>query len=263
MKCVILCGGKGTRMKEETEFKPKPMVKIGKMPILLHIMKTYSHYGVKEFILCLGYKGEMIKDYFLNHREINNDFTLDLSTVGKKGLITTHCDKKELDNWKITFVDTGQENMTGSRIAQIKNYIGDDEDFFLTYGDGLSNVNINSLYQFHKAKGKVATLTAVQPNSYFGIIKAKDGIVENFQEKPVLEYLINGGFFVCNKKIFDYLDTDPSCILEQGALQELTQNKELASFIHVDFWFAMDTYKHTEELNKMIESGNTPWRVWE
>jgi glucose-1-phosphate cytidylyltransferase len=262
MKCVILCGGKGTRMKEETEFKPKPIVHIGKMPILWHIMKIYDYYGVKEFILCLGYKGEMIKDYFLKYQELNNNFTLDMSSKKEK-VITNHCDSKKIDDWKITFVDTGEENMTGSRIAQIKEYIGEDEDFFLTYGDGLSDINIEELYKFHKSRGKIATLAAVQPNSYFGVIKIEDGLVKSFQEKPRLEDTISGGFFVCNKKIFDYLDKDPSCIFEDKPLKTLTKNKEIAAFSHKGFWFAMDTSKHAETLKKMLELGDTPWMVWE
>ncbi|MDD5181725.1 MAG: glucose-1-phosphate cytidylyltransferase [Candidatus Nanoarchaeia archaeon] len=261
MKCVILCGGKGTRMKEETEFKPKPLVRLDKMPILWHIMKIYSHYGVKDFILCLGYKGEMIKDYFLNYRELNSNFTLDLSS-GKEKMVTTHCDPKSMDDWKITFVDTGEENMTGSRIAQIKEYIGNDEDFFLTYGDGLSDVNINELYKFHKSKGRIATLIAVQPYSYFGVLNLENGLVKSFQEKPRLDGTINGGFFVCNRKIFDYLDKDSSCVFEQEPLKNLARDKELAAFSHNGFWFAMDTYKHVETLNKMLDSGNAPWLVW-
>jgi glucose-1-phosphate cytidylyltransferase len=262
MKCVILCGGKGTRMKEETEFKPKPMVNIGKMPILWHIMKIYAHYGVKEFILCLGYKGEIIKNYFLKHQELNNDFTLDFSS-GRENATIIHGNPKNIDNWKITFMNTGEENMTGSRIAQIKDYIGEDEDFFLTYGDGLSDININDLYNFHKSNGKIATLAAVQPNSYFGVIEIENGLVKSFQEKPMLECIINGGFFVCNRKIFDYLDKDPSCVFEQEPLKKLAEDKELVPFIHKGFWFAMDTQKHAETLNKMLESGNAHWIVWE
>jgi len=262
MKCVILCGGKGTRMKEETEFKPKPMVNIGKMPILWHIMKIYAHYGVKEFILCLGYKGEMIKDYFLRYRELTNNFTLDMSS-GKEKIIVNHCDSKKIDDWKITFVDTGEENMTGSRIAQIKDYLGEDEEFFLTYGDGLSDINIAELYKFHKLKGKIATLVAVQPNSYFGVIKTENDLVKTFHEKPMLEDTINGGFFVCNKKIFDYLNKDPSCVFEQEPLKKLTEDNELAAFSHKGFWFAMDTAKHAETLNKMLDSSDAPWMVWE
>jgi glucose-1-phosphate cytidylyltransferase len=255
---VILCGGKGTRMKEETEFKPKPMVKVGQKPILWHVMKIYAYYGVKEFILCLGYKGEMIKEYFLNYQELNNDFTLDLSP-DKKKVVIHH---KDLEDWKITFADTGEESMTGSRIAQIEKYIGNDEEFFLTYGDGLSDVNINELYKFHKKQGKIATLTAVQPFSYFGVIEVEKGLVKNFQEKPKLEGTINGGFFVCNKKIFKYLSKDPSCVLEQEPLKELTKERQLSAFEHKGFWFAMDTYKHVETLNKMWESNNPPWKVW-
>jgi glucose-1-phosphate cytidylyltransferase len=259
MKCVILCGGKGTRMKEETEFKPKPMVRVGQKPILWHIMKIYSHYGVKDFILCLGYKGEMIKEYFLNYREFNNDFTLDLSSDTKK--IVIH--NKDLEDWRITFADTGEDSMTGSRIAQIEKYIGNDEEFFLTYGDGLSDVNINELYKFHKAKGRIATLTAVKPFSYFGIVELDNGLVKKFQEKPILEGVISGGFFVCNRKIFKYLSKDPSCVFEQEPLRKLAKDNQLSAFEHNGFWFAMDTYKHVETLNKMLLEGDAPWMVWE
>jgi glucose-1-phosphate cytidylyltransferase len=249
-------------MKEETEFKPKPMVKIGKMPILWHIMKIYSYYGINDFILCLGYKGEMIKDYFLRYRELSNNFTLDLSG-GSENPKIQYCNPETLDNWKITFVDTGEENMTGSRIAQIKDYIGNDEDFFLTYGDGLSDINIRELYNFHKLKGKIVTLTSVHPNSYFGELEIEDNLVKSFKEKPQLTSLINGGFFVCNKKIFNYLDKDPSCIFEQEPLKNLTKDNELSSFFHNGFWFAMDTSKHAETLNKMLEENNPPWIIWE
>lgn len=262
MKCVILCGGKGTRMKEETEFKPKPLVNIGKMPILWHIMKIYAHYGVKEFILCLGYKGEMIKNYFLKHQELTNNFTIDFSSKNGK-IIKNHCDSDKLDDWKITFVDTGEENMTGSRIAQIKPYLGEEEDFFLTYGDGVSNVNIDQLYKFHKTKGKIATLTSVNPVSYFGVINVENDLVTSFQEKPKLDGIISGGFFVCNKKVFDYLEETPSCVFEQEPLKNLTKDKELASFFHDGFWFAMDTQKHAETLKEMVNSNKAPWMVWD
>lgn len=259
MKIVILCGGKGTRLSEETEFKPKPLVEVGGMPILWHIMKIYSSYGYKEFILALGYKGQMIKEYFLNYEELSNDFTLNLRS--KHSRIEHHNDSC-LEDWNITFVDTGLENQTGARVAAIKRFIGDDEEFMLTYGDGVSDVDINKLYKFHKKMNKVITLTGVQPPSPFGVITVKDGIVTSFREKPKLEGVINGGFFVCNKKIFDYLSENPNLIFEQEPMRNLTKEKQVAVYEHKGFWYAMDTQKHVNELNKIWDSKDIPWKVW-
>lgn len=259
MKIVILCGGKGTRLREETEYKPKPLVLIGGRPILWHIMKIYSHYGYKDFVLCLGYKGEMIKDYFLRLAEMSNDFTL--KNTSNQQNICHH--QNNLEDWNITFADTGQETMTGGRVARIKKYIGDDEDFFLTYGDGLADVDINNLYKFHKFKGKIITLTAVKPISYYGAIEVRNGLIENFQEKPRLEKPVSGGFFVCNKRIFGYLSPDKNYVLEEDALKALTQAGEVAAYEHDGFWFGMDTYKHQERLNQMWERGAADWKVWE
>lgn len=257
MKVVILCGGMGTRMREETEFKPKPLVPIGRMPVLWHIMKIYSHYGFKDFILCLGYKGEMIKEYFLNFEEMTNDFTLNLRSKKEK---VTHHNKERLEDWNITFVDTGFETNTGGRVKGIEHLVDGDE-FFLTYGDGLSNVNISRLLDYHRSKKKVGTLTAINPTSPFGIIEVANGIAKSFKEKPRLEGLINGGFFVFNKKIFDYLEGNS--ILEEEPLKRLTAEKGLAVYEHNDFWQCMDTFKDVERLNKMWREGDTPWKVWE
>lgn len=257
MKVVILCGGMGTRMREETEFKPKPLVPIGRMPVLWHIMKIYSHYGFKDFILCLGYKGEMIKEYFLNFEEMTNDFTLNLRSKKEK---VTHHNKERLEDWNITFVDTGFETNTGGRVKGIEHLVDGDE-FFLTYGDGLSNVNISRLLDYHRSKKKVGTLTAINPTSPFGIIEVANGIAKSFKEKPRLEGLINGGFFVFNKKIFDYLEENS--ILEEEPLKRLTAEKGLAVYEHNDFWQCMDTFKDVERLNKMWREGDTPWKVWE
>lgn len=257
MKVVILCGGMGTRMREETEFKPKPLVPIGRMPVLWHIMKIYSHYGFRDFILCLGYKGEMIKEYFLNFEEMTNDFTLNLRSKKEK---VTHHNKERLEDWNITFVDTGFETNTGGRVKGIEHLVDGDE-FFLTYGDGLSNVNIGKLLDYHRSKKKVGTLTAINPTSPFGIIEVANGIAKSFKEKPRLEGLINGGFFVFNKKIFDYLEENS--ILEEEPLKRLTAEKGLAVYEHNDFWQCMDTFKDVERLNKMWREGDTPWKVWE
>ena len=259
MKVVILCGGKGTRLHEETEFRPKPLVQVGGMPILWHIMKIYSHFGYKEFILCLGYKGYMIKEYFLNFEYMSNDFTLDLrSKTDKIGL----CNHSSLEDWKITFADTGLNTQTGGRISMIEKYVNADEDFFLTYGDCVSNVNINELYAFHKMKNKTVTMTGVHPPSFFGIVTHENGIVTSFKEKPQDESTVNGGFFVCNRKVFDYLSDDPALIFEEESLCNMVEDKEIALFNHRDFWHQMDTQKHCNALNEMWDKGNAPWKIW-
>lgn len=260
MKAVIFCGGKGTRLYEETEFKPKPLVQVGNMPILWHVMKLYASYGVKEFILCLGYKGNMIKEYFLNFEEMSNDFTLTLRSCENK--VMHHCGSS-LEDWSITFKDTGLENQTGSRLSKIKELIGDDEDFFLTYGDCVSDVDIDDLLDFHKKKGTVLTLTGVQPVSPFGMITVKNGLVETFKEKPKLKGIINGGFFVCNKKVFDYVSDDIDCVFEEKPMETLASEGQLAVYEHSGFWYAMDTQKHVNELNVMWSSGNPPWKIWD
>jgi len=254
MKVVILCGGRGTRLLEETEFKPKPLVKIGNMPILWHIMKGYSHFGFYDFILCLGYKGEMIKEFFVNFSWMTNDFTLELI----KGEKIFHS-SSPIENWKITFVDTGLETPTGGRIKAIEGYI-DDETFMATYGDGVSNVDIKMLLEFHKEKGKIATLTAVHPPSQFGVIEEKNGIASSFKEKPILEGLINGGFFVFNRKIFDYLSFDS--VLEEEPLRQLTRDGQLSVYLHSGFWMCMDTFKQAQILNNMWNKGERLWKVW-
>lgn len=257
MKTVILCGGRGTRLKEETEYKPKPLVEIGGKPILWHIMKIYSHQGFKDFILCLGYKGNMIKNYFLNLREMSNDFILDLSNKEKMCLNTY----EEL-NGRVYFIDTGLDSMTGARIARIKKYIGDDEDFFLTYGDGLADVDLKKLYEYHKKMGKIMTITIIKPIHPFGILEVEDGVIRNFEEKPtIMKDLVNGGFMVCNKKVFDYLSEDESCILEQEPLRKLAQEKQLAGYFHGGFWEHMDTQKDVNRLNEIYEAG-APWEFW-
>ena len=257
MKTVILCGGKGTRLKEETEYKPKPLVEIGGKPILWHIMKIYSHQEFKEFILCLGYKGNMIKEYFLNLEEMSNDFVLNLRNKQKMVL----SDSDSLDG-KVWFVDTGQESMTGARVARIKKYVGEDEDFFLTYGDGIANIDLHKLYDYHKRMGKIVTLTSVRPAHPFGLIEVEQGIVKKFDEKPEMKDVISGGYMVCNKKIFDYLSEDENCTLEQEPLKKLTEESQLACYHHDGFWSCMDTQKHVDELNKIYKQG-APWKIWE
>jgi glucose-1-phosphate cytidylyltransferase len=253
MKIIILCGGKGTRMKEETEFKPKPLVMVGNKPILWHIMKIYSYYGYNEFILALGYKGYMIKDYFLNQRAFLNDFILDTAT----SKIKFH--NNESDHFKITFAETGEESLTGERILRVKKYITEDE-FMVTYGDGVADIDINKLVTFHKKKGTIGTITGVHPYSKYGLVKIneKNKLVSQFDQKPLIHDYVSGGFMVFNKKAFDYFDNG---WMENG-LKKLTEEHQLSVFEHDGFWKAMDTYREKEELNKLWEE-NRPWAVWE
>ena len=259
MKTVILCGGRGRRLDSETEFKPKPLVEIGGKPILWHIMKIYANQGFDEFILPLGYKGNMLKEYFLNLQEMSNDFMLDLRN-GNRFILNSDHDAARLDA-RICFVETGLNTMTGARIARIKKYIGEDEDFFLTYGDGVADIDLHKLYAHHKESGKIATLTAVSPAYWFGLVEFNDGIVTKFDEKPDMRDIINGGFMVFNRKIFDYLSPEESCVLEQEPLQRLTEQGQLAAYHHRGFWKNMDTQKDVDELNKICVQGG-PWEVW-
>ncbi|MFN3484192.1 MAG: glucose-1-phosphate cytidylyltransferase [Planctomycetota bacterium] len=255
MPVVILCGGMGTRLREETEFKPKPLVTIGDMPILWHIMKIYGRYGFREFILCLGYKGHLIKEFFLNYPWMANDVTLHLR--GHRKIVH---EIHPPEDWQITFADTGLYTPTGGRVARIRRYVKS-EDFCVTYGDGLANVDLDRLVAFHRAKKKIATLTAVHPMSPFGVIESEDGLARSFKEKPRLEGLINGGFFVFNRKIFDYLTEDS--VLEEEPLRTLAGRGQLAVYEHKDFWMCMDTFKDVERLNRMWAEGRRPWVVWE
>ncbi|MBU3101623.1 MULTISPECIES: glucose-1-phosphate cytidylyltransferase [Clostridium] len=252
MKVVILCGGKGTRMREETEYRPKPLVEIGGKPILWHIMKIYSSYGFNDFILCVGYKGEMIKQYFMDMYWRNNDLTLHLG--GDRG-IEYHTEEEE--NWNITIVDTGIETMTGGRLKQVEKYI-DDEEFMLTYGDGLSNVNILELLEFHRQKGRIGTLIGVNPLSTFGVMEVEDGIVKSFKEKPILKDKVNGGFMVFNKEVFKYLPSE-DCFFEQEPIRNLAKDKQLAVYNHKGFWVAIDTIKDVQAVNKLWDKGEHLW----
>lgn len=258
MKVVILCGGQGTRLREETEYRPKPLVDVGGRPILWHIMKSFAHYGLREFVLCLGYRGNMIKEYFLNYEAMNNDFTISL---GEKHRLLHHGAHEEQD-YQVTLADTGVSSMTGARVKLIERYV-DGDTFVVTYGDGLSDVNIEKLVQFHHAHGRLATVTAVRPFSRFGVLElAADGQVRNFAEKPQLDGWTSAGFFVFNRKVFDFLDNDPDFILEREGMVRLAEAGELVAYPHDGFFFAMDTYREYLYLNDVWNSGQAPWAVW-
>ncbi len=258
MKVVILCGGRGTRLKEETEFRPKPLVKIGNKPVLWHIMKIYAHYGFKDFVLCLGYKGDMIKEYFLNYEIMNSDFTIRL---GNRNNIQFHSNHQEED-WNVTLADTGEKAETGARIKRIEKYI-DGDLFMVTYGDGVAKLNIKELLKFHEAHKKIGTMIGVHPSSRFGELVIKDNRVLQFNEKPqVKEGLINGGFFVFNKEFFNYLKEDDNCYLERKPLEKLAKEGELMVYPLDVFWQCVDTYRELELLNNLWKSPNPPWKVW-
>lgn len=258
MKVVILCGGLGTRLKEETEYKPKPMVEIGGRPILWHIMKTYAHYGFREFILCLGYRGDIIKNYFYNYEIRSNDFTLTLGS----GKIKSHNSHDEA-GWEITFAETGAASMTGSRIKQIEKYI-DDDSFMLTYGDGVCNVDIKKLVEFHKSHGKIGTVTGVLPPSRFGELMIENNTVKTFTEKPQLHEggHINGGYFVFKKEFFKYLNADSDSVFERAPLENLAKDNQLMMYSHEGFWQCMDTYRDFEYLNNLWMDNKAEWKVW-
>lgn len=257
MKVVILCGGLGTRLREETEYRPKPMVPVGNRPIVWHIMKHYAAHGHKEFILCLGYKGEVMKDYFRNYQANTSDFTLRL---GANPQITYHNSHDEED-WTVTLVDTGDKTMTGGRLRRVMRFIEDDQ-FLMTYGDGVSNVNVNEVIAFHRAKNADATLTAVRPVGRFGELALNEGMVSTFMEKPDGGHAsINGGFFVLNRSIEQHLTGD-SCVFEVGPLRELSQAGKLAAYSHEGFWQCMDNLREMELLNELWNSGKAPWKTW-
>lgn len=257
-KVVILCGGMGTRLREETEFKPKPLVEIGGKPILWHIMKHYSRFGFRDFVLALGYRGEMIVDYFENFYRRSCDYTLSLDRHGER---LFHNDPgSDEQEWRITFAWTGHDTMTGGRIRRIEPYIH--EDLFLaTYGDGVSDVHIPSVVDFHRSSGRTATLVGVHLPTTFGVLEAEDGLVRQFREKPVLRGWINGGFFVLNRTFFRQLRAD-SDVLEERPMKELVERGQLGVYPHDGFWKCMDTWKDVVALNELWDSG-APWNTWD
>ena len=254
MQAVILAGGRGTRISEESLLRPKPLIEIGERPIIWHIMKSYSYHGIKDFIICCGYKGELIKEYFSNFGLYSSDITIEV----KKNKITFH--KKNFENWKITLIDTGIDTQTGGRIKRVRDYLKN--TFCLTYGDGLSDINIKKSIEFHKKNKKIATMTVVQPAGRFGAVKIKKDLVDKFLEKPAGDGgWINGGFFVLEKKSLDYIKNDFT-IWEQEPLKNLTKQNQLSSFKHKGFWHPMDTIRDKEYLEKEWRKPNCPWKKW-
>ena len=257
MKAVILAGGYGTRISEESHLKPKPMIEIGDMPILWHIMKIYSAYGINDFVICAGYKQNVIKDwfsdYFLHTSDVTFDFTED-------GAITVH--NKRAESWRVTVVDTGRDTQTGGRVKRVKDYIGD-EPFLLTYGDGVGNVDIKSLIDYHKKQGKIATISVYNFGQNKGVLDiGKDGVVRSFREKSMGDGdLINIGFMVFEPQFFDYIDGDDT-VLEKTPMDRLVENGQLSAYVHKGFWQCMDTVREKEKLEKLWRSGDAPWKIW-
>jgi len=258
MKVIVLCGGEGTRLREETEFKPKPMVYIGSKPIIWHIMKTYSTYGYNEFILALGYKANYIKDFFLNQKAFTSDFTLNTINYRTNFYLKQ---RNEIDNFKITFVDTGLDTEPGERILKCKKFLPEKDNIFMvTYGDGVTNLNIKEVVRFHIKQKTIGTITGVHPRSKYGLVNINShNFVKNFVEKPVLRQWVNGGYMVFDKKFFNYLRHGET---EHPALVRLAREDQLSLFKHNGFWFAVDTYKELADLNKIWKSNKAPWKIW-
>jgi glucose-1-phosphate cytidylyltransferase len=258
MKTVILCGGRGLRLGEHGAALPKALIEIGGRPVLWHLLKLYSHHGLNDFVLCLGYLGDAIKRYFLEHQWLYADFTLEMKPESDY-LLHKHQANSEM--WQITCAETGLDTNTGGRLKRVQSYIGDDEEFCVTYGDGLSDLNLRELIAFHRAHGRLATLAAVNPRSQFGLLKLDEfGTVIEFQEKPVVEQWINGGFFVFNRGVFDYLENDS--VLERQPLERLARERQLIAYRHAGFWKCLDTYKDHLEFNQMWDEGRAAWKVW-
>jgi glucose-1-phosphate cytidylyltransferase len=257
---AILCGGKGTRLREETEFRPKPIITVGNRPIIWHIMKIYAHFGFKDFMLCLGYKGEIIRDYFINYDWNHSDILLELGSKKVTKLENIHSE----EDWRIWLIDTGQETLTGGRLKRLSPQIhkADSDIFLATYGDGVSDVNVADLVAFHQSHGKLATVTAVRPASRFGELVIDDNLVTCFKEKPqTAEGWINGGYFVLHQKVLDLIEGDLT-VFEDEPLKILAEMGELAVYQHEGFWQCMDTYRELELLNSLYDSGQARWKVW-
>jgi glucose-1-phosphate cytidylyltransferase len=256
MKAVILAGGLGTRISEETHLKPKPMIEIGGKPILWHIMKLYSHYGINDFIICCGYKGYVVKEYFANYFLHMSDVTFDMRNNEMQVL------QQSAEPWRVTLIDTGEETMTGGRLLRVAPYVKDEEAFCFTYGDGVSDVNIAALIEFHHSQKVQATLTATLPPGRFGVLEMQGNKVQTFKEKPKSDAgIINGGFFVLSPSVINLIDGD-QCIWERGPLEKLAESGELAAFKHHGFWQPMDTLRDKTHLEELWDSGRAPWKVW-
>ena len=258
MKAVILSGGYGTRIRDVAQDIPKPMISIGNYPILWHIMKGYDHFGIKDFILCLGYKSDVIKDYFLNYRNRQNDFTLDISTQR----VQYHTNMVTED-WRITFLETGLNSQTGARVFRVKEYLEKEDYFMLTYGDGVSNINIDELLKFHKSHGKLMTVTGGRPPGRFGELETDGNKVTGFNEKPqVTEGWISAGFFVCSRKVLDYLTPNEDLIFEKEPIHNIVQDNQLMVYKHYGFWHPMDTPRDYKLLNQLWSQDKAPWKIW-
>ena len=256
---VILCGGLGTRLKEETEFRPKPMVYIGNRPILWHIMKIYAYFGHTDFILALGYKGEMIKDYFCHYEMLNSDVSLEL---GRPDKFIIHRNKEE-SGWRITLADTGEKTLKGARIKRVEKYVKGDT-FMVTYGDGVADIDLHDLLDFHHKHGKLGTVTGINPSSRFGELKVDGNRVQRFAEKArTSDHLVSGGFFVFERSIFDYLSSEDDCDLEVGPLENLASEGQLMVYKHTKFWACMDNIRDMEYLNRLWTENRAEWKIWE
>jgi len=255
MKAVILAGGFGTRISEESSVRPKPMVEIGGRPVLWHILKIYSAYDINDFVICLGYKGYLIKEYFANYFLHMSDVTFDMAN----NRMQVH--QQFAEPWQVTLVDTGEETQTGGRLKRVQRYVGG-EDFCFTYGDGVSDVNVRDLVSYHRSRGMIATLTAAQPPGRFGALDLDGGLITSFEEKPRGDgSLINGGFFVLSPKVFDYIEGDDT-VWERGPLERLARERQLSAFVHEGFWQPMDTLRDKNLLESLWQSGHAPWKVW-
>jgi glucose-1-phosphate cytidylyltransferase len=259
MKVVILCGGQGTRIRDVADNLPKPMISIGEYPIVWHIMKYYSSYGFKDFILCLGYKGQVIKNFFLNYETYSSDISISFENSEKK---VSYNNSPDIEGWNITLAETGLDTMTGGRVKKIKKYIPKGDSFLLTYGDGLCDLNINDLIDYHKKLNVTMTLTGVRPPARFGELMANsNGLITEFNEKPqATEGRISGGYFVCNYNIFDFIKDSDDVVFEQEPMKDLVERKELAVYKHDGFWQCMDTYRDWQLLNSLFEKGKAPWK---
>jgi glucose-1-phosphate cytidylyltransferase len=260
MKTIILCGGRGTRIRDVADNVPKPMIPIGRLPILWHIMKYYASWGHSEFVLCLGYKGEVIKDFFLNYETHTKDFTISL---GEKAPIKYHTQMSE-SRWKVTLAETGLDSLTGTRVKKVERYLAGEKDFLLTYGDGVSDIDLDKLVKFHKSHGKILTVSGVRPPGRFGeVAHDSKGLVTEFNEKPqATAGRISGGFFVCRRELFDYIDPALDCMLEVEPMKSLVRDGQMMLYQHDGFWQSMDTYRDYTYLNGLFDKKECPWMIW-